>query len=145
MFRFHKTLDIVTLFHKAGSPASVRAANILKQVSANATAGATEDQASDHSVQTNPQKSRAEFELNITEEPPTADQVKTILEYVGKNRISSIVKGASTEQEALRKFQQNSESFQRPVTVDWNNGKAVVGDSESEILKMLNALNSEKS
>ncbi|KAJ0166376.1 putative redox protein fmp46, mitochondrial [Colletotrichum tanaceti] len=145
MFRFHKTLDIVTLFHKAGSPASVRAANILKQVSANAAAGATEDQASDHSVQTNPQKSRAEFELNITEEPPTADQVKTILEYVGKNRISSIVKGASTEQEALRKFQQNSESFQRPVTVDWNNGKAVVGDSESEILKMLNALNSEKS
>ncbi|TQN69861.1 putative redox protein fmp46 [Colletotrichum shisoi] len=145
MFRFHKTLDIVTLFHKAGSPASVRAANILKRVSANATAGATEDHASDHSVQTNPQKSRAEFELNITKELPTADQVKTILEYVGKNRISSIVKGASTEQEALRKFQQNSESFQRPVTVDWNNGRAVVGDSESEILKMLNALNSEKS
>ncbi|GKT66468.1 DUF1687 domain-containing protein [Colletotrichum tofieldiae] len=145
MFRFHKTLDIVTLFHKASSPASVRVANILKQVSANAASGATEDQASDHSVQTNPKKSRAEFELNITEDPPTADQVKTILEYVGKNRISSIIKGASTEQEALRKFQQNSESFQRPVTVDWNNGKAVAGDSESEILKMLNALNGEKS
>ncbi|GKT95300.1 LOW QUALITY PROTEIN: DUF1687 domain-containing protein [Colletotrichum tofieldiae] len=143
MFRFHKTLDIVTLFHKASSPAPV--ANILKQVSANAASGATEDQASDHSVQTNPKKSRAEFELNITEDPPTADQVKTILEYVGKNRISSIIKGASTEQEALRKFQQNSESFQRPVTVDWNNGKAVAGDSESEILKMLNALNGEKS
>ncbi|KAK2026450.1 DUF1687-domain-containing protein [Colletotrichum zoysiae] len=145
MFRFHKTLDIVTLFHKASSPASVRVANILKQVSANATAGATEDQASDHSVQTNPKTSRAEFELNITEDPPTADQVKTILEYVGQSRISSIIKGASTEQDALRKFQQNSESFQRPVTVDWNNGKAVAGDSESEILKMLNALNSEKS
>ncbi|KAK2037805.1 DUF1687-domain-containing protein [Colletotrichum caudatum] len=145
MFRFHKTLDIVTLFHKASSPASVRVANILKQVSANATAGATEDQASDHSVQTNPKTSRAEFELNITEDPPTADQVKTILEYVGQSRISSIIKGASTEQDALRKFQQNSESFQRPVTVDWNNGKAVAGDNESEILKMLNALNSEKS
>ncbi|GKT45939.1 putative rhamnogalacturonase [Colletotrichum spaethianum] len=145
MFRFHKTLDIVTLFHKASSPASVRVANILKQVSANAASGATEDQASDHSVQTNPKKSRAEFELNITEDPPTADQVQTILEYVGKNRISSIIKGASTEQEAMRKFQQNSESFQRPVTVDWNNGKAVAGDSESEILKMLNALNGEKS
>ncbi|KAK1978729.1 thioredoxin-like protein [Colletotrichum cereale] len=145
MFRFHKTLDIVTLFHKASSPASVRVANILKQVSANAASGATEDQASDHSVQTNPKKSRADFELNITEDPPTADQVKTILEYVGQSRISSIIKGASTEQEAMRKFQQNSESFQRPVTVDWNNGKAVSGDSESEILKMLNALNGEKS
>ncbi|KDN61729.1 hypothetical protein CSUB01_04430 [Colletotrichum sublineola] len=145
MFRFHKTLDIVTLFHKASSPASVRVANLLKQVSANASAGATEDQASDHSVQTNPKTARAEFELNITEDPPTADQVKTILEYVGQNRISSIIKGASTEQEALRKFQQNSESFQRPVTVDWNNGKAVSGDNEPEILKMLNALNNGKS
>ncbi|KAK1993186.1 DUF1687-domain-containing protein [Colletotrichum falcatum] len=144
MFSFRKTLDIVTLFHKASSPASVRVANILKQVSANASAGATEDQASDHSVQTNPKTSRAEFELNITEDPPTADQVKTILEYVGQNRISSIIKGASTEQEALRKFQQNSESFQRPVTVDWNNGKAVSGDNESEIIKMLNALNGDK-
>ncbi|KAL0938028.1 uncharacterized protein CTRU02_207759 [Colletotrichum truncatum] len=141
MFRFHKTLDIVTLFHKASSPASVRVANILKQVSANATAGATEDQASDHSVQTNPKKARAEFELNITEDSPTADQVKTILEYVGKSKIPSIIKGASTEQEALRKFQQSTDNFQRPVVVDWNNGKAVAGDNESEILKMLNDLN----
>lgn len=30
-------------------------------------------------------------------------------------------------------------------TVDWNNGKAVSGESESEILKMLNALSNEKS
>ncbi|TEA20229.1 putative redox protein fmp46 [Colletotrichum sidae] len=144
MFRFHKTLDIVTLFHKASSPASVRAATLLKQVSANGTAGATEDQASDHSAQTSPNKSRAEFELNITEDKPTADQVKTILEYVGKSRIPSIVKGASTEEEALKKFQQNVDNFQRPVIVDWNNGKAVAGDNESEILKMLNALNSTK-
>lgn len=96
----------------------MRAANILKQVSANAAAGATEDQASDHSVQTNPKKSRAEFELNITEENPTADQVKTILEYVGKSKLSSIIQGASTEQEALKKFQQNAETFQRPVVCD---------------------------
>ncbi|KAK1641437.1 thioredoxin-like protein [Colletotrichum phormii] len=145
MFGFRKTLDIVTVFHKASSPASVRVVNLLKQVSANAAAGATEDQASDHSVQTSPKKSRADFELNITEDPPTADQVKTILEYVGKSKIPSIIKGASTEQDALKKFQQNAEVFQRPVTVDWNNGKAVSGDSESEILKMLNALSSEKS
>ncbi|KAI0425882.1 DUF1687-domain-containing protein [Xylaria sp. FL1042] len=139
MFRFHKPLDIVTLFHKASSPASVRAATVLKQASANAIEYATQDQASDHSYQTNPH--RPEFELNITEDPPTADQLKTILEYVGKQKISSVVKGAKTENEALKKFNENVDNLQRPLVVDWNHGRAVASDQESEILKMLNLLN----
>lgn len=109
----HKTKDIVTLFHKASSPASVRVATLLKQASANATEHATEDQASDHSPQTTPH--RAEFELNITEDPPTPDQLQTILQYVGKSAISSVVKGASSESEALKIFKQSAEAFQRPV------------------------------
>ncbi|KAF5601605.1 thioredoxin-like fold [Fusarium coicis] len=137
MFRFHKTLDIVTVFHKASSPASVRVANLLKQVSANATSGATLDQASDHSAQTAP--IRDQFELNITEDPPTDDQVKTILEYVGNNGIPKVIKGANDEKEALRKFKESKENFIRPVVVDWNNGKAIAGDNESEILKLLKA------
>ncbi|KAF5024943.1 hypothetical protein F66182_2985 [Fusarium sp. NRRL 66182] len=135
MFRFHKTLDIVTVFHKASSPASVRVANLLKQVSANATSGATLDQASDHSAQTSP--IREQFELNVTEDPPTDDQVKTILEYVGTSGISKIIKGANNEKDALRKFKESKENFNRPVVVDWNNGKAISGDNESEILKLL--------
>ncbi|RYP76764.1 hypothetical protein DL770_007174 [Monosporascus sp. CRB-9-2] len=137
MFRFHKTKDIVTLFHKPSSPASMRAANLLKQVSANATESATEDQASDHTPQTNSFRQRQEFDLNITEDPPTADQLRTILEYVGKNKISSVVNGASTENEALKKFKESTDNFKRPVVVDWNNGKAVASEKESEILKML--------
>ncbi|KAG7412195.1 thioredoxin-like protein [Fusarium sp. MPI-SDFR-AT-0072] len=137
MFRFHKTLDIVTVFHKASSPASVRVANLLKQVSANATSGATLDQASDHSAQTAP--IRDQFELNITEDPPTDDQVKTILEYVGSSGIPNVIKGANNEKEALRKFKESKENFIRPVVVDWNNGKAIAGDNESEILKLLKA------
>ncbi|KAH7271541.1 hypothetical protein FSOLCH5_004420 [Fusarium solani] len=133
MFRFHKTLDIVTVFHKASSPASVRVANLLKQVSANATAGATLDQASE----TKP--AREQFELNVTEDPPTDDQVKTILEYVGTSGISNIIKGANNEKDALKKFKESKENFIRPVVVDWNNGKAIAGDNESEILKLLNA------
>lgn len=139
MFRFHKTLDIVTLFHKASSPASLRAATILKQASANATAAATEDQASDHSAQTMPR--RIDFELNITEEPPTADQLKTILEYVDKTKIGSIIQGAKSENEALKKFKADAESFKRPVIVDWNNGRAIATDQVSEILKMLDQMN----
>lgn len=88
-------------------------ANILKTASANATSGATIDQASDHSAQT--KINRDQFELNITEEAPTPDQVKTILEYVGKGAISTIIKGAHNEKEALKKYQENKESLLRPV------------------------------
>ncbi|KAK7751087.1 hypothetical protein SLS62_006916 [Diatrype stigma] len=138
MFKFHNPKDIVTLFHKAGSPASVRAATLLKQVSANATEPATEDQASDHTAQTNAKRQRAEFDLDITEKPPTTDQLRTILEYVGQNKISSVIQGASNENEALKKFKESAENFQRPVLVDWNNGKALASDvKESEILKLL--------
>ncbi|EMR71071.1 hypothetical protein MGN70_013518 [Eutypa lata] len=137
MFGFRKTKDIVTLFHKAGSPASVRAVNLLKQVSANATESATEDQASDHTVQTHAKRQRPEFDLNITEDPPTTDQLQTILEYVGKNKISSVIQGASTEKDAFKKFKESAENFKRPVVVDWNNGKAVASEKESEILKLL--------
>ncbi|KAL1870271.1 hypothetical protein VTK73DRAFT_2720 [Phialemonium thermophilum] len=138
MFRFHKPRDIITLFHKSSSPQSMRVAALLKQVSANASETATEDQASDHSGQTN--LSRSDFDLEITEDPPTSDQLRTIIDYVGKQGIQSVVKGAKTENEALRKLKENSENFIRPVVVDWNNGKAHAGDNESEILKMLNAL-----
>ena len=83
----------------------------MKQVSANAQSSATEDEASD----TTGLKRRDPFELNITEEPPTAEQVQTILEYVGKTGVSQVVKGANDEKDGLKKFKANQESFQRPV------------------------------
>jgi hypothetical protein len=110
----HKPLDIITLFHKASSPASMRVAAALRQASAAASETSTEDQASDHTAQSNAVR-RPEFKLEITETPPTADQVQTILEYVGKQRISSIIKGATDQADALRRFKENAESFQRPV------------------------------
>lgn len=139
MFGFRKTLDIVTLFHKSSSPASMRVVTLLKQVSASAAESATEDQASDHRVQSEsaPGARRDTFDLNITEDPPTTEQLSTILEYVGASGIPSIIKGASTTHEALKKFRESSDNFQRPVVVDWNNGRAVAGDKESEILKAL--------
>lgn len=110
----HKPLDTVTLFHKASSPVSVRVATLLKQTSATASQTATEDQASNHSAQ-NALERKEEFELNITEDPPTADQLKNILEYIGKSKISSVVRGATTEKDALRKFKENADNFQWPV------------------------------
>lgn len=94
-------------------PSSTRVHTILKTASATASSTATEDQASDHSHQTHPQ--REEFELDVTEEPPTEDQLKSILEYVGTSEISKLVKGAKTELEAVKKLKENGENFQRPV------------------------------
>ncbi|UNI24035.1 hypothetical protein JDV02_009814 [Purpureocillium takamizusanense] len=92
------------------------------------------DQASNYTL-----PKRDPFDLNITEEPPTPEQVQTILEYVGKDNISQIIKGARDEKDALRKFKESKENFVRPVTVDWNNGKAIAGANDSEILKLVNA------
>lgn len=84
----------------------MRVANLLKQASAKATAGASNSDSS---------PSREQFELNITEDPPTADQVQTILGYVGTSGIPSIIKGAQNEKDALKKFKESKENFQRPV------------------------------
>lgn len=91
----------------------MRVQTLLKQGSATASEHATEDQASDHSSQSTPR--REPFELNITEDPPTPDQLKSILEYVGAQRASTIVKGAKDEADAMRKLKENAENFQRPV------------------------------
>lgn len=108
-----KTLDVITLFQKAGTPSSLRAHAILKQASATAVAYATEDQASD--AQTQPK--RQEFELDVTEEPPTQDQLESILQYIGAEKIGQVIPGAKNEKEALKTFTLNKDSFQRPLVI----------------------------
>jgi hypothetical protein len=108
-----KTLDVITHFHKPSSPASLRVHSILKQASAKASDHATEDQASDHSTQT--QLKRPDFELEVTEAPPTPDQLHSILEYLGVHRAGDVITGAKDESDALKKLQLNPDSFQRPL------------------------------
>ena len=87
---------------------------LLKQAAAAASAHNTEDQASDHSHQ-----SRPEFELDITEEPPTEDQLKSIMEYMGGAKSAGIlVKGARDELDAMKKLRATKDSFERPVVCD---------------------------
>jgi hypothetical protein len=112
MFRMHKTLDVVTLFHKPSVQASTRIATLLKQASAQSQEHATEDQASDHTHQ---HSQRDPFQLDITEAPPTADQLKSIFEYVGGSKAAQLVKGASSQSDALKKLKENPDDFLRPV------------------------------
>jgi hypothetical protein len=69
--------------------------------------------ASHHSHQTHPH--RREFELNITEDPPTPDQLKSMLEYVGAQKASTFIKGAKDEADAMMKLEQNVENLQWPI------------------------------
>jgi arsenate reductase-like glutaredoxin family protein len=99
-----KSLDVIQLFHKAGSPTSTKAADLLKRISIRASESASEDKAS-----------RDPFELQVTEEPPTQDQLQTMLDYAGDKGISSIVEGASTSSEALRLVRENVDKLRRPI------------------------------
>lgn len=61
----------------------------------------------------------------MTEEAPTGDQLKSILEYLGgPSAVSRVIEGAKDETDALRRLKADGNSFQRPLVVDWNQGKA---------------------
>ena len=139
---------------------------LLKQISAQASETATEDQASDHTHQNKTQ--RSEFELNVTEDIPTSDQLRTIFDYVGANKAKELVEGSHDVSDAIKRLQEDRKRFKAPVvsTADFilesssddlvdcgleqRNSRyevivrysvswlshLVVGDNESEILNM---------
>ncbi|KAL4782706.1 thioredoxin-like protein [Aspergillus varians] len=140
VFRFAKTLDPITLFHKPSLPPSSAAYNILKTASAAASEASSPI-------------GRGEFQLEVTTAPPTTDQLRNILEYAtgdasaagkaggARYAVSEIVQGARDAEDAIKKFKEDSGRFVRPITVDWTNGQAVVGGDESAILKMVRQAN----
>ncbi|RMJ20783.1 hypothetical protein PHISP_08346, partial [Aspergillus sp. HF37] len=157
------TLDPITLFHSPSLSASNRALQILQRASIAASEAtisqdnttnressqSTSTSAHDalHNVPTN----RGEFQLDVTTAPPTTDQLRNIFEYLGSGsrtvQPSEVIQGATDARDALRKFGEAAGNgdggFIRPVIVDWINGKAVVGDDESEIIRMVKQLPAE--
>lgn len=112
----HGAKNVVTLFHKPSSQPSTRVLTLLKQANAEAVAHATEDQASSHHAQNKAE--RTEFELDVTEAPPTSDQLKNILEYLGgpvSGAAGKVIQGAKDESDALRRLQADGEAFKRPL------------------------------
>jgi arsenate reductase-like glutaredoxin family protein len=153
----HGAKNVVTLFHKPSNQASTRVLTLLKQANAQSVAHATEDQASSHQAQSKAE--RTEFELDVTEEPPTTDQLKNILDYLGGGSAAGkLISGAENETDAMRRLKADGNAFQRPLIVDWNQGKAgtwlhgkiwremcansgtVIGENESEIMKLIRSV-----
>ena len=85
----------------------------LKQISAQAVETATEDQAGDHTAQSNLQ--RHDFDLDVTEAPPTGDQLRTLLEYIGEQKAGTLVEGAKDAKDAMAKLKASAAAFRAPV------------------------------
>lgn len=109
----HKPKDVITIFHKPSVAASTRALNLLKQITAQASENATEDQASDHSAQN--KINRNDLDLDVSEEAPTGDQLKTIIEYLGVDKANTVVRGANSITDAIKKLEQDKNLFQHPI------------------------------
>ncbi|KAI4933845.1 uncharacterized protein J4E92_003514 [Alternaria infectoria] len=138
-FGEHGAKNVVTLFHAPSNQASTRVLTLLKQANAQSVAHATEDQASSHKAQDKAE--RTEFELDVTEAPPTTDQLKNILDYLGgSGAAGKVISGAENENDAMRRLKADGSAFQRPLVVDWNQGKAVAGENESEIMKLIRSV-----
>jgi hypothetical protein len=105
----------VTLFHKPSNPASTRILNILKQTSATAATTATEDQASSHDAHSQAQQAHAGFDLDVVEGPPTADQLRNIIQYVGERNAGRVVPGADGAVDAARRLRMDMSAFRRPL------------------------------
>jgi arsenate reductase-like glutaredoxin family protein len=90
----------------------MRVLTLLKQANAQSAAHATEDQASSHEAQNKAE--RTEFELDVTEAPPTSDQLKNILEYLGGSP-NKVISGASDVTDAMRRLKADGDAFQRPL------------------------------
>ena len=104
---------MVTLFHRPASTSSVRALALLKQISATVGNNGSEGLAANHVTRS--KLKRGEFELNVTDDAPTGDQLRSILEFVGARKASQLVKDARDEADAMKKLKENGDNFQRPV------------------------------
>ncbi|PWW78382.1 hypothetical protein C7212DRAFT_27763, partial [Tuber magnatum] len=116
---------VLTLFHTPASTASKRILEILRSSST---------------------AHKKSFELDIVEAPtvPTPTQLSSILEFIGKDRVAEVVPGARSEGDAVGLLRGQGErgggGMVRPLLVDWNNGRAVVGGDEGAVLRLLETL-----
>jgi len=141
---FSRRLPQISIFHHPSSPPSVKALAMLRA------------SLSAPYPPTKPDASPLEFNLEVIEsKPPTADQLRTIMSYVTPKDVSAAPSYATflsshpsapgleeQPQSAAGVAElgsQNPNALKWPVVVDWNGGRASVGDVDG-VVKMLEAL-----
>ncbi|KAI5809976.1 thioredoxin-like protein [Peziza echinospora] len=133
IFQMSKTPDILTLFHSPSSPVSVSILNYLKETSKPATPD-----------------SPPRFELDVITAPtlPTPSQYISIIDFLGgEAHAKSVLSGVDNSDEGARKLADQAAaekstaiSLHRPILVDWNNGRVVLGGDINEVKTLVNTL-----
>lgn len=85
----------------------------LQQHQANAQNPTTKDQAGAQAAPSATQK--ANYELDVQEDVPTGDQLKSILEYAGIGKAGTIVEGARDTTDAMERVKRDAAAFNRPI------------------------------
>lgn len=81
----------------------MRILDLLKDASARASGTSTD------------KKQQSPFELNVSETPPTIDQLRTMLEYVKGDKSTELVDGAKNDGEAIKLLKEDPKKFKAPV------------------------------
>lgn len=110
--------------HRAQSPPSTNALKLLR-----ASLSGPYPETSNQPLQ---------FELEVVESPPTADQLSTIMSYLPSPATNpamvllSAHPSASEQPQSLKGIhelaQKNPNSLKWPIVVNWNDGKVAIGD-----------------
>jgi hypothetical protein len=91
----------------------------------------------------NPKSQPLQFNLDVVESPPTTDQLQTILSYFPSKAVSpahvllsahpsapSFEERPTTLSGIVQLAQENPQAVKWPIVVDWDGGKAAIGDIE---------------
>ncbi|KAL1937945.1 hypothetical protein VTO73DRAFT_12695 [Trametes versicolor] len=136
MFKaFTRTIPEISIFHNSSSPASTSALKLLRSA------------LSSPYPPSKPSAPPLKYNLEVVEnKPPTSDQLRTILSYLPSKAPSGQTQAPSpdvllsahptvdsrpTDAEGVAQLaSQNPNALKWPIVVDWNGGKAAVGDVE---------------
>ncbi|GJE89082.1 hypothetical protein PsYK624_051740 [Phanerochaete sordida] len=122
---FKLTKPQISIFHSPASPASVQALKLLNAAASSAY------------PPSKPSAPPLSFNLEVVEnQPPTADQLRTILSYLpGVSSLDSFVSAhyavdskPSDPTQLAKLASKEPRALKWPIVVNWEGGKAAVGD-----------------
>ncbi|KAF8153763.1 thioredoxin-like protein [Crassisporium funariophilum] len=128
---FKRKLPEISIFHSPSSPPSTKALNLLRtSLSSAYPPGSTKGEP-------------LAFQLEVVETPPTSDQLNTILSYMPSKATNpsmvflsshpsapGTVDQPSTVKGIAELAAKNPKALKWPIVVDWEDGKASIGDVE---------------
>src|SRR5438128_1870912 len=118
-------IPIISLFHNPSCSHSLAALSLLRS-------------ASDRVLNT-----RAAFNLDVVEyiqNPPTPDQLRLVSQYLGpppQKLLRPDAPKVESLAEVIAEVRRDPAVLERPIAVDWDNGRAVIGRPPEKVLELV--------